>query len=757
MPHRPRIALVGPWGGTVGGVTTFMKNVVRSTLGDAHEFLRFNTARPPKQNVIENYGYGAIWKGGIRRLIIGGAVTVAHMIAFPFWILLRRPDVVQVQSSDFQTFWESGFYVGMCRLMHVPVVERLGGSFDYFYSASSPRARGVIRRLLQWPDALIVQSDYWRGFVANLGRTHAVNILPNWVADDFVNASLARPAERVCTCLFSAGSEAVRKGIDDVVAAAVALKAAHVNVRFRIVAATGDLAERIAKAGISDIVELLGYVGREEMIELLRNTDVFLLPSRGEGFPNALVEAMATGLACVVTPVGSIPEITQGDAAILVPVKDPAALADAIARLATDSALRARIGAAALGAVRARYTEAAVLPRLERVWRAVLPAAHVPGQLRRLTLLGPVAEYGQPALGGFESGNLRLLNVLRDIVPNARSLSYPRAQGSQQRKTWQYFVGFFWLACRIGVRSGKESAIHFTPHCRHFIGAELFLAGVAKARGNRLTIDLRAGIHKDFYDEASALYRRAFRRLLSLAAAITYEGEAYAPWVQSLAPSTKRVCLPNFVPRSMLHGHADTALPSAPNLIYVGAVSREKGVDAALQVFRHLKQRLPQTKLTFVGRFEPQYWEELQHSGLLCEGVSFTGQLPLSMIEPRLDDSHFFIFLTQWFGEGHSNALTEAMARGCVPIASDHGFNRFVIANPDLLIADRNDPQGIARRIEDIWTAGQWRMLSDQMVARVSDYFTDRQARQVLAEIYGAANPVSPVALGQVRTPVENV
>jgi glycosyltransferase involved in cell wall biosynthesis len=357
-------------------------------------------------------------------------------------------------------------------------------------------------------------------------------------------------------------------------------------------------------------------------------------------------------------------------------------------------------------------------------------------ELNRIVLLGPIAQPGRPARGGYESANLRLLNVLQELVPETRALSYPDTSTSTIAKIWQYTAGFSVLLAKLLLRSGKQSAVHFTPHCRHFLAIELLLASAARARGNRLTVDLRAGIQKLRYDGSSALYRWMFRRLLSLATAITFEGEIYGPWLDGLAPSIPCLWLPNFVPEAMLHERAGETLPDSPRLVYVGAVSREKGIDAALKAFQLLRQRLPETSLTLIGQCAPDYRAKLGLLGLLGEGVDLTGPLPPSEVEARLDRSHFFIYLTHWFGEGHSNALTEAMARGCVPIASDHGFNRSVIGNSDLLAMAPDEAEAAAKALEAIWRGGRWRELSHAMVARVAERFTDRQAREVLAALY---------------------
>jgi glycosyltransferase involved in cell wall biosynthesis len=88
-------------------------------------------------------------------------------------------------------------------------------------------------------------------------------------------------------------------------------------------------------------VTLLG--SRTDIPELLAEADVFALASDYEGHPIALMEAMAAGLPVVATAVGGVPEIV-GDAGLLVPPRDGAALAAAFTRLREDSELRAELG-----------------------------------------------------------------------------------------------------------------------------------------------------------------------------------------------------------------------------------------------------------------------------------------------------------------------------------------------------------------------------------------------------------------------------
>jgi glycosyltransferase involved in cell wall biosynthesis len=103
------------------------------------------------------------------------------------------------------------------------------------------------------------------------------------------------------------------------------------------------LRHRSADLGLGDRSVFAG--SRHDVLELLPGFDVFALSSRFEGLPIALLEAMATGLACVVTRVGGIPEVvTDGRDGLLVEPGDPDALATALGKVLADDQLRADLG-----------------------------------------------------------------------------------------------------------------------------------------------------------------------------------------------------------------------------------------------------------------------------------------------------------------------------------------------------------------------------------------------------------------------------
>ena len=113
---------------------------------------------------------------------------------------------------------------------------------------------------------------------------------------------------------------------------------------------------RIRRLGLCERVRLLG--ARDDVPALLAAFDIFALSSRWEGEPIALLEAMAVGVPCVATAVGGTCEVLAGgEAGVLVPVGDPAALAAAIELLRLDPEHRARLECAGRARMRSRTPE----------------------------------------------------------------------------------------------------------------------------------------------------------------------------------------------------------------------------------------------------------------------------------------------------------------------------------------------------------------------------------------------------------------
>jgi glycosyltransferase involved in cell wall biosynthesis len=167
----------------------------------------------------------------------------------------------------------------------------------------------------------------------------------------------AGPDDVVCGTV---GRLVWEKGYRELFEAAAMLRASAPQVRFMVV---GPLQDRDAipqheldRAAALGNVTFLGL--RDDIEDLCAAMDVFALPSYREGFSRSAMEAAAVGVPLVLTNIrGCRQVVDDGVSGLLVPVRDARALADAIATLANDAALRARMGSASLAKARREFDQ----------------------------------------------------------------------------------------------------------------------------------------------------------------------------------------------------------------------------------------------------------------------------------------------------------------------------------------------------------------------------------------------------------------
>jgi glycosyltransferase involved in cell wall biosynthesis len=128
--------------------------------------------------------------------------------------------------------------------------------------------------------------------------------------------------------------------------------------------------QEIVRLGLSEQVTLTGHQGSAEPYYGIANLAV--LSSLSEGSPNALLEAMASGVPVVATNVGGIPEIVkQGESALLVPPGDRVAMAAAMAKLLTDPSLARQLTDRARMLVLVKHSPQARVKHLVDIYRSV--------------------------------------------------------------------------------------------------------------------------------------------------------------------------------------------------------------------------------------------------------------------------------------------------------------------------------------------------------------------------------------------------
>lgn len=150
--------------------------------------------------------------------------------------------------------------------------------------------------------------------------------------------------------LLYTGRLAAVKGLPILLESLVTLKATHPDVLLTVVGDGPDrqtLEQMAARLGLTDNVNFVGYQSQARVRQYMQETDVFVLPSFAEGVPVSLMEALAAGVPVVTTQIAGIGELVEnGISGYLVPPGNAALLADRIAILLANPALRSQFGAA---------------------------------------------------------------------------------------------------------------------------------------------------------------------------------------------------------------------------------------------------------------------------------------------------------------------------------------------------------------------------------------------------------------------------
>jgi glycosyltransferase involved in cell wall biosynthesis len=344
-----RVLMVGPAPTGQGGIVSVARLLLR--YGRAHAEIRY----------VPTHRDGSL----PRRILawLAGSARAALLL------IGRRVDVLHAHVSERGSVLRKGILLLLARICRVPVVFHChGAEFVGSYRRLPWAGRALVRWLFRRASLLLVLGEHWRAVYIELLKVCAdrVVVLENPVA---LPAVLPDRGGRDGVRVLFLGRYGARKGSADVLAAMAALPPEVRGAITLRMAGDGEVDQtRALAARLAVAARVEGWLRPAERDAALAEADVFVLPSRDEGLPMALLEAMAWGLVPVVTPVGSIPELVYDNRnGLLVRPSDVDGLARALVRLAGSPVLRAELAAAARSSVEP-YAADTYAARLAKEW-----------------------------------------------------------------------------------------------------------------------------------------------------------------------------------------------------------------------------------------------------------------------------------------------------------------------------------------------------------------------------------------------------
>jgi glycosyltransferase involved in cell wall biosynthesis len=364
MPEQdrsPAVLMLAPLPPPAGGMATVAENLRTSHLAEAcHLTVMDNAKRTPP---------GRSWRTGVAyqwTLLWEIRAALEH----------TQARIVHIHTCSGFTFWRDSAHMMLARWMGRKCVWHIhGAQFDQFVSSMSWLARAWYRRALRLSQAVIVLSEDWRRRLEPTATGVCWRILWNGTP---IPTEIPAPAIAEASFLF-VGTLEERKGPVDIIRAFAKIKRDGVPGTLTLLGgetAPGQKASLEALArqlGCRDYITLAGMLTGPPKDAAFHSANCFVMPSRAEGLPMAMLEAMACGIPVIATSVGAIPEaMTDGTEGFLVPPGDVDALADRMRRLGTDACLRERMGGAARERVEKDFSLERMCDKLLAIYQEVL-------------------------------------------------------------------------------------------------------------------------------------------------------------------------------------------------------------------------------------------------------------------------------------------------------------------------------------------------------------------------------------------------
>ncbi|MEV4656120.1 glycosyltransferase family 4 protein [Micromonospora sp. NPDC049301] len=306
----------------------------------------------------------------LRRLAAGGIQLVRSAALLCWRMLRRRPDVVHVNTSGHLGTVRDLVLLAVCRAFRVPFVYHIRFGRVPEIAARDSREWRLMWRVVRGAAAVIALDARTEQVIATRGGSSSVTRIANCV--DLSSLPQPRPAgvhprKRV---LF-AGWVIPAKGVEDLLAAWQAVGDPAWELVIAGPCEEGYLRKLRGAAAPGTAVSFLGELPGAELLRLMAACEIFVLPSHSEGFPNAILEAMALGRAVVGTDVGAVGDMLSGGCGEVVPPADPRRLATALATLMMSDGRRAEVGERARAKASEEYSLTVVFARYVELWRSV--------------------------------------------------------------------------------------------------------------------------------------------------------------------------------------------------------------------------------------------------------------------------------------------------------------------------------------------------------------------------------------------------
>lgn len=265
--------------------------------------------------------------------------VVYSIFAYLFFLRKRKKyDLFHIHVASYgSTFRKRHYLNAIKKVKKKAIVHIHGAEYLVFFNQLNSNRKKLVKDFLNCADMVIALSDDWKNKFEKTFDINNCHSLNNGIdTDKYENA--VSDLEEHKNMFLAMGRLGERKGTYDLLdAMEIAIKE-NPNIKL-FLAGDGDIDKvnrLINEKKLEKNVEVVGWIGFDKKIELLKQSSTVVLPSYNEGLPMAILEGMAAGKAIISSTVGAIPEVVKKQNGILIKAGDINALSDALIKCSTD-------------------------------------------------------------------------------------------------------------------------------------------------------------------------------------------------------------------------------------------------------------------------------------------------------------------------------------------------------------------------------------------------------------------------------------
>jgi len=308
----------------------------------------------------------------VPNLIVRAFKALLRLIKFLAAILFKEINSVLIFSADSFSFIEKGLMVFIARCFSKKVIfaPRSGMSINDY--KGSKFMRFYMKTVIKFSSVVICQGSYWLNFYAKMDSKNSSKfiIIHNWIKISQFKKIKHKISDSKFKILYIGWLEEY-KGILDLIEALSILKKKDKNFKCEIYGG-GSIEDKIkfkiSKYKINDSVFLKGWADKKDKIEAFKQSNIFILPSHFEGFPNSLLEAMSAEMPVIASRVGAVADIINHNInGLIYTPKDISQLAKNIEILMENKSLRSKLALNARNTVMENFTINQAVKKIKKV------------------------------------------------------------------------------------------------------------------------------------------------------------------------------------------------------------------------------------------------------------------------------------------------------------------------------------------------------------------------------------------------------